>query len=360
MSVRHPDDNGMALIVTLAVVAVVLAGALELNRLVTSSAVRAYSDSDQFLAGEKAMAGIHFGMAVLVQDARDSKTDSIQEDWADDDKLAAALSEMGYTSEELTIHIEDELGKIQMNALIRGYPGHEINWDQKYLWYRFLTLNRPADAPADLPDTDQIINCAKDWLDSLDDDAVTGLSGAETDEYLRQAVPITCTNGPFEHPREFYALKDVTPAVLAFRSEEVTRIGDVFTVYGLDRQKSKEGKITYPGRINLNTAKLAVLEAVLPEGMELRAGDLVDYRGQKGSKGETFINVLDKGWAERVIEFSEKEMDEFDRLVTYASHTFSITSTARQNQVETVLKAVVQREEKNGWTCRIIQILRES
>ncbi len=44
-----------------------------------------------------------------------------------------------------------------------------------------------------------IINSLKDWLDSGDDDAITGLSGAESDYYEGLEPPYSCKNGPMDN-----------------------------------------------------------------------------------------------------------------------------------------------------------------
>ena len=352
-------NSGMALVVTLAVVAVVITCVLELNRTVTRQAVAAHQQNDRFLAREKALAGIHFGMAVLVQDAMDTLEDSLQEDWANPETLGLAVEQMGFKPGDIRLRIEDELGKIQMNALIKGFPGHEVNWDQKMIWSKLLEFNRNENPGVNLPDPSQVINCAKDWLDSNDNEAVTGLSGAETDDYLRLGTPYTCTNGPFEHPGELFNLMGVTGELFEFESETVTGIGDLYTVYGLSEKKSRDGKYYYPGRININTARIEVLETLLPEGMSLRAEDLAAYRDQQDRQGTGFVNLLDKGWYERVIEFTEKEKSDFDRVIRYSSHIFSIRATGKENQTRVTLRAVVQREQANGWRCRVLQMVRE-
>jgi len=59
-------------------------------------------------------------------------------------------------------------------------------------------------------DPSAIINSIKDWLDSGDDDAITGLSGAESAYYQDLDPPYPCRNGPFPHLGELALLKGVT------------------------------------------------------------------------------------------------------------------------------------------------------
>ncbi|MBU0969920.1 MAG: general secretion pathway protein GspK, partial [Proteobacteria bacterium] len=73
-------------------------------------------------------------------------------------------------------------------------------------------------------------------------------------------------------------------------------------------------------------------------------------------------NLLDKGWYERVIEFSEKEKKTFDRMIRYASNLFKAESTATVNDTRVVVSAYIMREQNkktNQWGCRILQLTRD-
>ena len=88
--------------------------------------------------------------------------------------------------------------KNQVNALVKFPEGRQFSASQRSLWERLL--NRFFSLYDDAPDIDsnQIINSLKDWMDRGDDDAITGLSGAESDYYEGLDPPYRCKNGPMD------------------------------------------------------------------------------------------------------------------------------------------------------------------
>ncbi|MDX2439447.1 MAG: type II secretion system protein GspK, partial [Desulfobacterales bacterium] len=237
------------------------------------------------------------------------------------------------------------------------------------------------DKAVDTRDPVEIINCVKDWLDSNDDDAVTGISGAESDYYLDLDPPYVCANGPFNHLDELLNVKGISKDLLKtegldpgdesydepgdepddLESNEL-ELSDIFTIYGLDREKTQKGGYRYSGKVNINTAGVDVLAGLLPEGMEAFAQDLVDYREQKSEEGDVFVNPLDKGWYKRVIELSKKEQDQLDRSITYVSDVFKVECIAQKNDTKIELVAVLKKEKHKAsgkWMFRIIQMERK-
>ncbi|MEH0021369.1 MAG: type II secretion system protein GspK [Desulfobacter sp.] len=357
------NESGMALLVVMAVISVLLVGALQLARNTGEAALATGSGADRFLAREQAIAGLHLGMALLAADGEaGEETDSIQEDWARPEQVAKAVEAMGYNSESLVVEITDELGKLQINALLKQYPGREQNPDQYKLWERFLDELDPDIDPV------PILNCLQDWLDSRDDEAVTGLSGAESDYYLSLDVPYTCTNGPFGHISEIFLVKDITPELFKTDREsadeedgdsETIVPEEMITVHGLDTEDTTEGRYKYTGKVNINTAPEAVIQTLLPLGSEDLAEDLVEYREERADGGESFTNSLDKGWAAQVIQLSGKEQVAFDGLIRYDSDLFNIRSQSTRNQARTTISALIRRakDETSGkWSCRILQV----
>ena len=105
-----------------------------------------------------------------------------------------------------------------------------------------------------------------------------------------------------------------------------------------------------------------LFRSLLPRGMDDLAQDLVDFRKEKSEDGETFINFLDKGWYERVIEFSKNEKETFDRMIRYDSTLFKAECRSLVNQKSVTVSAFILREQNkktNQWGCRIIQLTRD-
>ncbi|MBU0973018.1 MAG: general secretion pathway protein GspK, partial [Proteobacteria bacterium] len=298
------NNSGIALMVTLAVISVLLTAALYLARITGESVMATGKETDDFIAREMALSGIHLAMALLAEDAAKNEIDSVQEDWANPKKIIDAVNQLGFAQGTLLLTITDELGKLQVNALLKAFPGNELNQDQIMLWENFLSLRIAPDKSEDSQDVSEIINSLKDWLDSGDDDAITGLSGAESEYYLGLEYPYACSNGPFNRVSELLSVKGITPELLHTGTaeeapgdtppEKALEFTDVFTVYGMEKASPGPKTYGFPGKININTAGIEVIAALLPRGMEDLARDLIDFREETAEDEETFINLLDK------------------------------------------------------------------
>jgi general secretion pathway protein K len=288
-----------------------------------------------------------------------------------------AVSDMGL-DDKLTVTITDELSKIQVNAMIKAYPGNELNPDQARLWENLLRAGVYEGNFDDRTDPAGIINSVKDWLDDLDDEAVTGLSGAESDYYLGLDPGYECSNGPFNHVDELLSVKGISRDMLMpehpdetgengpedledGQAGRETELENVFTVYGLDPELT-DGKYRYTGKININTANVTVLAALLPEGLEDLALDLADFRSRRNEDGNVFLNLLDKGWYKKVIDLPDNEQKKFDAVIGYSSDIFRVDCRAEENSAIVHLVAVIKREKDNPsgrWICRVIQMERK-
>ena len=79
-------------------------------------------------------------MALLVKDRSESDFDSLQEDWANPEKIDEILQEISFEKGKLSVTIADELSKIQVNALVSFPESREFNPPQVMLWDRYLRL----------------------------------------------------------------------------------------------------------------------------------------------------------------------------------------------------------------------------
>ncbi|HBT89775.1 MAG TPA: type II secretory pathway, component PulK [Desulfobacter sp.] len=365
----YRNQKGMALIATIAVVAILCVVALEAGRLAKQAASGTIAENDMFAAREMAMSGIHLAMMILAMDGADNEIDSIQEPWADPEQISLAVAAMGLNPENVSLKISDEMGKLQLNALLKQFPGNDFNDAQVVVLERFLTLAAPEDKSDGAGSAVEIVNALKDWLDSMDDDTITGLTGAESNYYESLDVPYTCANGPLRHISELFLVKGVVDAILSpsYISQGMDEsiqadIKDMFTVYGLSEvQNSQENRFSFSGTVNINTAPVAVLAALLPEGRDLNAQDLADYRSEKASLGREYIHTLESGWFEDVIALSDDEKKAFEKVITYSSSVFRADCTAKKNGYQVTLRAVIKREKQDmtgKWSCRILQMER--
>ncbi len=352
----------------LSVVLLMATAALQLHGNERDNMLNAAAMRDRATLEQMTVSGIHLAMAVLVKDRTDSDTDSLQEDWADPETMKTLLQQIPFDEGAMSVKIMDELGKIQINALIQyplSGPGSGdlsipasvggFNPAQRDLWMRLSNNMLSAlvflgDEIPDMEETDPltIINSVKDWLDK-DEDLITGLSGAESDYYEELDPPYACKNGPFDHISEVRLVKGITPELFNGIGE-LGGLGDYITVYGAETKDDQ--KFDYPGKININTAELAVLSALMKEGSEDAASLLIEHR-EAISGNQYTNNVTDKNWYQRVpgVNFADP------RMITISSNVFRIIATAELNGVTATTTAIIQREQDSQtspWQCKVL------
>ncbi|GBC64062.1 type II secretory pathway component PulK-like pr otein [Desulfonema ishimotonii] len=353
------NDRGMALLLTLTITALLITGALEMNRRVRASVISAAVARDRLTLNQMAAAGIHGAMAMLIKDKTEASVDSVQEDWADPEKVAEVLQDIPFEAGKLTVSIRDEMGKIQVNALIDFPKGRHFNESQKIMWDRFIRLLLARDEDEETfkdLDATAIINAVKDWLDSGDDDATTGLNGAESEYYEGLDPPYSPRNGPFTHLDELMQVKGITPEL--FNGLEAAYGLDLFMTICGGTQSSgtvENRNFTFEGKVNINTASLPVLMALVPSENPEYAQAIYDYRNET-EDGE-FIHDLSGGtWYKNVPDIPG-DMTIDPALITTSSDFFRIVSTAELHDVRQTVTAVIHREQalKTGkWTCRVL------
>ena len=188
---------------------------------------------------------------------------------------------------------------------------------------------------------------------------VAGAGGLRED-LLDIIVNISPTETPmlsgFKKSRTF--IKAPTMGVFGMTFPIVSKeIFDVFTIQGINENKLKNKRFTFPGKININCANKLVLAAILPIGMEDVAGELVSFREAKNEG--VFINNLDKGWYKRAIKLSDKETKRFERVIRYSSNVFKVEAKAEVNNTKVVISAIVKRiktGKSKTWTTYILRL----
>jgi general secretion pathway protein K len=345
------NRRGVAILVAIAVVAVLLTAGLELNRQIRSSVSEAILAKQQVRLSEMAKSGVQAAMVMLINDRKQNKTDTLQEDWANPDKVGEMMQLIPFDEGHVDVTITDERGKIQVNALVKFPGGQQFVAAQRNLWKRLL--DRVFSLYEKPPDTnpDMIIDSLKDWLDSGDDDAITGLSGAESEYYESLDPPYSCKNGPFDTLGEVALVQGITPELFA-GAGGVAGLSSLLTVQGATRIGS--GQFTFDGKINISTANVAVLAALLPSDEADLAQALADYRVAK--KDKTYIHdITNAQWYKNVPGAGGATIDA--DLITTSSDLFRIVSTATLNKRTFTVNTVIQREkEKNTgrWICKTL------
>ncbi|MFZ0241714.1 MAG: general secretion pathway protein GspK [Desulfobacterales bacterium] len=345
------NQRGMALLITLAVTTLLVTATVELNRQARATIFSSAAVRDRHRLSEMVASGVNAAMAMLVEDKKNTTVDSLQEDWADPAKVNSVLETLAFDGGTLEVKISDERSRIQVNALVKFPEGREFNEKQRQLWERLLKLAFLAyEHPDETDPVNTIINSLKDWLDSGDDDAITGLSGAESDYYRDLDPPVAIRNGPFTLLKELLPVKGITPE-LFYGTSEVPGLAPYLTVGGMT---DDGGNFTFTGKININTAEMPVLAALLPEENQDLALPISEFRLEKTS--ETFNHDLSgANWYKQVPGAGDIEFD--SNLITTQSDLFRIEAAASLNGVSLTATVVVHREtepETGQIVCRVL------
>lgn len=351
---RHPLNNrhGIALLITLVVITVLVAAILALNTRARSAIASASAVRDRFTLSQMAASGVHTAMGILVQDKKDSEIDSVQENWASAENMKDVLSLLEFDSGEVNVVITDELGRLQVNALV-GFPeGRDFAEPQRLLWDRFLYFFFALDTSfSEESDPAMVINSIKDWLDSGDDDTITGISGAESDYYQDLDPSYSCRNGPLVDLDELLLVKGISDNML-YGNDVVPGLSKYVTVHGVSADQNNS--FTYAGKININTAELPVIAALLPSESAGLAEAIYDYRLEVS--GTAFVHELSgETWYKNAPGCSDIKIDA--DVITTSSDLFRIESTATLNRRGLRVTAIVKREkneETGKWECNVL------
>lgn len=335
------------------VIALLMATVMELNRKVGSAVELTGVVRNRITLTWMTSSAVRVGMALLIKDKNDSgNVDSLQEEWADPVIINAALEEIPFGQGKPALAISDELSRIQVNALVKFPNGQEPNNPQFQMWLRFLRFVQPPDGLND-DDTSPmaIVDSLKDWLDSGDGDAITGANGAESDYYQGLDPPYHCQNGPMRDLRELPLVKGVKKLSDALGGAEL--ISGYLTVDGMTDQEDKT--FSFPGKVNINTAALPVIAALIPDGQNPSlAQEIIAYRDEM-SAGKFVHDLTNPSWYRNAPGLADVTIE--PELLTIQSDFFRIEASAELDDVKQTVIVVVQREKdkKTGkWQCRVL------
>ena len=345
------NNKGIALLLVISVTTILIATALEYNRRARLAVLSTAAVRDRLTLAHMASSGIHVAMALLAKDRAESDIDSLQEDWANSDKINELLADIPFEDGQLSVTISDEMGRLQVNALVTYPESRNFNESQRSIWERFLDYFKPEEETSEDSQPTAIINSLKDWLDSGDDDAITGLSGAESSYYQDLSPSYSSRNGPMTDINDLLLIKGVTPELFLGNNEK-PGIAGYLTVYGMTPGAGTS--FSFPGKININTAELPVLVAMLPsENVDL-AQAFFEFR-QEAAEQEEAPDLSSTTWYKDIAGLSGLNLD--TKMITTASDFFRIVSAAQVNNSVMTATAVVQRiknEETGKWGCKIL------
>lgn len=367
------NRKGVALILVLTVVMLLTTVIFSINYRVRKSLSLSIATKKQTTLYHMANSGIDLGIWILLKDARNSdpdSVDSVHDDWAKEDILNNYSKELIFSEGNVKISISDEMGKIKVNSLIKQYPGNSVDEDQKKLWENVLDFLISADKSEDISDSDSILDGIIDWLDQND---LTRANGAESDYYADKKNPYKAKNGPLKTVEELNLIKGMNKNLFNIESfinnltankdskdnnKNVYSLDDYLSVAGNMENDSKQ--LSFDGKININTAKLPVILALLPKDASkvdryYYAKAIVDYRDEVDDTGAG-KNSLKGSWYTKCPGCLGSGIEK-SNLITNVSNIFSIDSRAKIENFELTVRAVIERylDKVSGkWKHKII------
>jgi len=417
------NNRGMALIITLTMIMTMVSLGLALNKKAGQFVETVTLTRDKAILLGMAESGVNIAMAMLIKDGIDGGTDTLCDIWAIPEYMEALVTQIPFEKGALSVKVTDEQSRIQVNALVKFPEGRRPVSDQMRLWRRFLRnylegrdqRSSESEKIDDFEKNDainQFLYSAIDWLDSGDDDAVSGTEissyGAESEFYQGLDPPYECRNGPFSFPEEptlvkghdFFAPPETieespepieesmetveesmeAPKEKKFLDLEVgaddsgfgpnSSIFDHMTIHGISKSKKRFG---YKGKININTAGLPVLLAMFSKENEdvarslyairqeeiKRRGTLASFvKGDDMESGYTLrtgnIDLKKKDWHTSAVGWGSLTGGEkkfFNSIATTSSDIFRVESTARLNGLTYTATAIVKRKKANTKKC---------
>lgn len=347
------SNRGVVLVITLTMVVLMFVMVLAVNRHVRLGIDAAQLFQERVKLSHMASSGVNIGRAVLIDDRINSEIDSIQEQWANAEGLTAIVNGFPFKNGgQAQVVITDILGRIQVNALVNYPDAKTFNETQRVLWYQLLQIIKFRQEVDDDFQSISIINSVKDWLDYGDDDAITGLDGAESDYYQDLMPPYACRNGPIIDINELALVKGI-PSEIFYTAESGYGLSGAVTPFGMIATTQGAG-FSFPGKININTASFFVLSALLPLEDAHLGAELYAYREEK-SNGKYVNDLSDFNWYKRAPGCEELMIS--PDLITTQSDFFEISATAILNNSRMTKTVVVHREkdeESGKWRCRVL------
>lgn len=357
-AVRHirekiADQRGVALLLTLGITAALIVVSLETNRRVRGTVYAMATGRDRTTLAEMAVSGIHGAMALLAADAQVPPVDTPLDDWANPEIQKRLMAAIPFEDGTVNVVIEDERSRIQVNALIDFSASGQVRPAQRRLLLHLFDsrLSDLDETGLEIP-PEGMVDALKDWLDDNDDDAVTGLYGAENTHYQSLDSPHPCANRRIVHCSEMQRIRGFNDDRIFSPPPEGAGLARYLTARGMTAAKGNA--YTFDGKININTASAPVIAAMLPEAHRDLAPAIVEYRRELVADGavEPFADPF---WYRQAPGCGDLKIPE--EIVTLSSDLFRIRSTATVHETEFTVTAVIQRQTGSSsgkGECRIL------
>ncbi len=346
------DDGGIALVLALLFVVLLTVIVVEFAYEIQVDATlieRHTSNTEAYMAAKSSIA---LSMSILAADlmfgeeeAEFESTDvydSLDEPWADSAPLLSLNEAM------ISVQIDDEYGKINLNALVYKDGGGEKEFGRLVEALTVLFELREVEVPP--------IDVILDWLDA-DDEARP--EGAENDYYQQLQVPFECKNGPMDSIEELLLLPGITLEVFFGDDEaefEQLPLNELLTVHGHPE-----------GRVNVNTAPFEVLQAMLTaDGRDpapsqkadeilQRLDEVGPYRSIEELRSEAILQELPPP-RPRDKDEDKNQLPPPD-LFDVASEVFRIQGDGQSSDAQVRIEAYVWRDTHGSGAAQMFRII---
>ncbi len=309
---KRQDEEGIALVITLLMVALLVTLILEFDVSTRNELKAATNFRDGMKASYLAKAGVSAAQAIVAEDARIDKMfgrnyDTLFEVWA------TPLPNYPIGDGAVSVQVTDEMGKLNLNDLAALTEG-EASDSPRLLDHisRFEHLFELL-----VLDT-RLLDAILDWVDS---DERQRKDGAEAQYYGELDRPYVTKNGPFDSLSELRLVKGITEQVFE-------RLSPFVTVYPHD----PDGVTP----VNINTADPVVLQALDEQGniSTALAGDILQAR--------PFQSAQDLNRVTSLGDIDEKLRA--GRVIEVASSYFSVRAVGTVGETSKIAKAVIKRD----------------
>jgi len=268
MRTRH-RQSGLAAVTAVLVVAIAASAASVMLAQQSATLDQARLIAARAQADQYALAGLDWARGVLDADSKAAgNVDSLDEGWAQ--PIVGLPVERAMVAGAIT----DEQGKFNLNNLVNA-AGQKSDADVLVFQRLLASLGLSPD----------LAFAVVDWIDA--DSDLSGSAGAEDPYYLAQARPYRAPNAPMAQVEELYRVR-------GFDAASVAKLKPF--VAALDRGT----------RVNVNTASIPVLAAILQGVSEDKIARLVERRkvlplrampevtallGAESTQGQGFLDV---------------------------------------------------------------------
>ena len=332
-------QRGMALLLTVLLLAVLVSLTLYLHRRTAADSVAATVFRDDMRLGVVADSTVRLGLAMLAVEGVTDRVDTLVDPWAtvDQGQLAALFAE-----DEVKLDIVDLSGRLQLNSLVATAPGDgnlsrgETAARQRQardVLLRLLSSGRFAIAGEG--EARRMVDAMVDWLDA--DDREEQL-GAESSYYQALQRPYACRNGPLTDLDELLLVRGMSRKLL-YGTATSEALANYLTVYGDD------------GRLNINTAPRLLVGCLARDLDESLLSRFDDFRQDPRHRAQLaeprwYKNI--GGWPGDIVLY--------DDLLKTASDHFLVTATARHRVSMREVAVVAQRREGGELRLRLRKV----